>query len=154
MDHLACYAGTVRLRFRGVTSSSFEVRLQEDTGLDGAHAVETLHYVVLERGTYRLTDRRVLEVDRVTTDVTLPQTVSWTSQLDLEDSHGNDTGALVFTQLQTMNDSYYAKTRHRGAPVIGDVQQCNPLRQCGDLRVATARFGIERDEASQQAGVM
>ena len=139
-------------RVSAVTASSFQVRIQEDTGLDGAHGAETLPYVVLERGTYRLSDKRVLEVDRVTTGVTLPGTVSWTSQLDLRDSFGNDTGAVIITQLQSMNDPDYAKTRHTGVPTLGDRFQCNPIGQCGNVRVATASFGIEREEASLRAG--
>ena len=135
-----------------VTSSSFEVRVQEDVGIDGSHVFENLPYVVLESGTYRLSDKRVLEVAKVTTGATIPSTASWTSQLDLKDSFGNDTGAVVFTQLQSMNDPYYAKTRHIGAPTIANKGQQNPLGQWGTIRVATARFGIERDEVSKRTG--
>ncbi len=141
-------------RITNVTASSFQVRLQEDSGLDGIHPTESLSYVVLERGTYRLSDRRVLEVDKVATSVTIPSSISWTSDLDLEDSFGNDTGAVVLTQLQTSNDSSFAKTRQTGIPTVGNkLNQCNPLGQCGTIRVATAGFGIERDEASQRAGI-
>ena len=140
-------------RISNVTSSSFRVRLQEDTGLDGAHVVENLHYVVLERGTYRLSDKRVLEVDKVTSSVSMPSTISWTSKLDLQDTFDNDTGVVIFTQLQSMNDPDYAVTRHTGVPIIGNKFQCNPIGQCGNIRVGTTSFGIDREEASLRAGV-
>lgn len=139
-------------RISNVTATSFQVRVQEDTGLDGSHALETLSWIVLERGTYRLSDRRVLEVDRVNVTATIPATTTWSSELDLKDSFGNDTGAVIFTQLQTMNDPYYAKTRHTGVPTIGNFFRCNPIGQCGNIRRATVSFGIEDDEAALRAG--
>jgi len=147
-------ASPVIARVSHVTASSFRVRLQKDSGLTAAHGNETLSYVVLEEGTYRLLDKRVLEVAKVPVSTTIPSTVSWTSKLDLRDSHDSDTGAVIFTQLQSMNDPYYAKTRHTGAPTMSDPMpmRMNTVGISGPVRLATTRFGIERDEASQSVG--
>jgi hypothetical protein len=139
-------------RVSNVTASSFKVRLQKDSGLATTHGNETVFYVVLEEGTYRLLDKRVLEVAKLSVATTIPGTVSWTSELDLKDSHDNDTGAVIFTQLQSMNDPYYAKTRHTGVPAISTQTRMNTVGISGPVRLATTQFGIERDEASKNAG--
>lgn len=139
-------------RVTAVGTSSFTAILQEESTQDQVHAAETFSYVVLERGTYRLSDRRVLEVDKVSTAATLPATVSWISQLDLRDSAGGPTGAIALTQLQSRNDPYFAKTRQLAAPTFEDRSHCNPLGQCGTVSNARVAFGIENDERGQRSG--
>ncbi|MEM9598571.1 MAG: hypothetical protein AAGD06_30175, partial [Acidobacteriota bacterium] len=138
-------------RVTSVGASGFTVKLQEGPNQGPGHPAETLSYVVLERGTYRLGDRRVLEVDRVQTHRTVPASTTWTSKLDLTDGALLSTGAVAFTQLQGNADPSYAKTRHFGPPTLGP---CDPADGCAEgSRVAEVRFGIEKDEASLRAGV-
>ena len=148
------YAGAtpVIARVSDVLSNRFTVRLQTDSGPNGVHPTETLSYMVFERGTYRVDDRRVLEVDKVTVNQTYPSTVSWQSDLDLRDSMENDTGTVVFSQLQTMNDPYFAVTRMTAPPTVSDLYHCNPIGQCGNIRVADVNIGIEEDEAALHNG--
>ncbi|MFC4879154.1 gp53-like domain-containing protein [Microbulbifer halophilus] len=41
----------VTTRIRNVTSTSFQVRLQEEEGADGVHATEKVHWIAIESGT-------------------------------------------------------------------------------------------------------
>lgn len=136
------------------TKTTFKVRLQTDSAPSSPHGFEKLSYIVLEAGTYRLADKKVLEVAKMSTSQTSPNgTATWTSTLDLDDSHDDYTGALVFTQLQTMNDSYYAKTRHYGPPTVVSPTRCH-FGRCTPMRLAKVDFGIERDQASQNNGLL
>jgi hypothetical protein len=44
------------VRIRNVTADGFEIRIQEWDYLDGWHTMETVDYLAMERGTYRLAD--------------------------------------------------------------------------------------------------
>lgn len=50
---------------RNVTSSSFDVRLAEFNWNDGTHTYENVHYVVMEAGTYPISNNRFIEVGAV-----------------------------------------------------------------------------------------
>jgi hypothetical protein len=56
------------IRIRNTDSSGFDIRIQEWDYLDGQHAKETVHYLVLERGVHTLKDGTRLEADRFETD--------------------------------------------------------------------------------------
>ena len=56
------------IRIRNVNAGGFEIRVQEWDYLDGVHGVERVSYVVMERGTYTLTDGTRLEAGRFETD--------------------------------------------------------------------------------------
>ena len=144
------FVGTapVAVRISDVQPGSFTIQLQEDSVHDGTHASERVHWAVFERGTYRLEDRRVLEVDRVDTAQVLPATTEWKSKLDLRDSMYNDTGLLVFTQLQTHNDPVLTTVRSLGPPTFETTRPCNPIGQCGNVRTATVDFGLDPEEAA------
>jgi hypothetical protein len=49
------------VRFRKVTSTGFDVRLQEWDYQDGMHATETVNYLVMERGHHVLSDGTQVE---------------------------------------------------------------------------------------------
>jgi len=49
------------IRIRNVTSSSFQFQLDEWDYLDGAHVKETVHYLVMEAGRFRLPDGTLVE---------------------------------------------------------------------------------------------
>lgn len=58
------------VRIRNLDSSGFEIRVQEWDYLDGTHVQERVSYLVMERGTYTLTDGTRIEADRFETDQT------------------------------------------------------------------------------------
>lgn len=49
------------VRISGVEPTGFWIRIQEWDHLDGIHAFETLHYIVMERGTHRLPNGQQVE---------------------------------------------------------------------------------------------
>lgn len=55
------------VRIRNVTRSSFEIRLQEYCYLDDVHTIETVSYLVMEKGFYELGDGTRVEAGRVNT---------------------------------------------------------------------------------------
>ncbi|MEM9553294.1 MAG: hypothetical protein AAGC60_03485 [Acidobacteriota bacterium] len=146
------------VRVSHVTPTSFRLQLVQDSQVPvtPAHARERVSYVVLEEGTYRLLDKRVLEVAKLPVSKVVPEAVTWTSTLDLVDSHDMSTGAIAFTQLQTANHVSYAKTRHLGAPTLATnipfTDECNS-GICVFPHLAKVSFGVELEEADLGPGV-
>ena len=58
------------VRIRNVDSSGFEIRIQEWDYLDGKHRMETVGYLVMERGSHSLTDGTRLEAGQFETNKT------------------------------------------------------------------------------------
>ena len=58
------------IRLRNVTSSGFEIRVQEWDYLDVTHASEIVGYIVVERGTHVLTDGTRVEAGKISTSQT------------------------------------------------------------------------------------
>ena len=58
------------IRIGNVDENGFEIRVQEWDYLDGNHAIETVGYLVMERGSYTLADGTKVEADRFETDRT------------------------------------------------------------------------------------
>ena len=58
----------VETRMRNVQEDRFDIRLQEPNYLDGSHAVETVSYMVVERGRHVLANGAVIEAGTVDTD--------------------------------------------------------------------------------------
>ena len=58
------------VRIRNLDASGFDVRIQEWDYLDGVHALETVGYLILERGNYLLPDGTRVEAGRFTTNKT------------------------------------------------------------------------------------
>ena len=56
------------LRIRNVDNTGFDIRIQEWDYLDGAHIVEKVGYMVMERGGYTLEDGTKVEAGRFFTD--------------------------------------------------------------------------------------
>jgi hypothetical protein len=56
------------LRMRNIDAIGFEIRIQEWNYLDGRHTLETVGFVVAERGTYTLPDGTHLEAGKFETD--------------------------------------------------------------------------------------
>jgi hypothetical protein len=60
----------VVVRIRNVDAMGFDLRLQEWDHQDGLHGVETVSYLVMERGTYTLPDGTQIEAERLQTNKT------------------------------------------------------------------------------------
>ena len=92
------------IRIRNVTSSSFDVRVQEWNYLDGWHTNETASYAVVESGVHTLADGSVIVagVSSVST--------SWQS---LSFGHEFDSSPVVLSQSLTEAESDAIVTRQR-----------------------------------------
>ena len=58
------------VRIRNVSSTGFEIRIQEWDYLDGSHTVETVGYLVMESGSHFLDDGRMIIAGQMDTDST------------------------------------------------------------------------------------
>ncbi|MEL4897155.1 Ig-like domain-containing protein [Crocosphaera sp. Alani8] len=107
-------------RITNVKDSSFDIYLQEPSNEDGTHILETLSYFVFEAGTYQLSDGTLIEVGTLNTDVTANPNdrtlVPWqTLEFDIDFT---DT-PVIFSQVQTDNDSNLVRTRQQNASADG-----------------------------------
>ncbi len=102
------------VRISNVTNNSFEVYLQEPSNLDGSHTFETFSYFVFEAGTYQLSDGTLLEVGKLDTDATTNN--NW-ENIDFDLNFTNT--PVIFSQVQTDNESDLVRTRQRNATASG-----------------------------------
>ncbi len=106
------------VRVRNVLSDRFTVYVEEAPDMDGAHTTETVHYVVLEAGSWQLASGVRLEVGKVATNRTVGQRFAnqW-QQVTLPSSL--TAAPVVLTQVQTANGAGWLKTRQRAANISG-----------------------------------
>ncbi len=97
----------LNVRVRNVTSTSFQVHLDEWNYLDGTHPTETISYMVVEAGEHVLTDGT-----RIVAGNQTGQDYRW-SRYKLGDSFGANNRPIVLTQIVTENDVNSASTRVR-----------------------------------------
>ena len=83
------------VRVRNVTATTFEVQLDEWEYLDGAHSQESVHYLVMEAGSYQLANGTVIEAGTLVADHT------WT---DHRFAAGFTESPYVFTSVISSND--------------------------------------------------
>ena len=57
------HEATVRLN--NITSTGFDIYLEEPVGRDGPHTMETIHYIVVEKGRYTFGDGTMLEAGMI-----------------------------------------------------------------------------------------
>ena len=89
-----------------ITSTGFDLRIEEPSNLDGAHTNETVHYIVVETGSYTFPDGTIIEAGTITSNDLSFQTVNLTGAF-------TET-PIIFTQVQTDNSSTnFIKTRQR-----------------------------------------
>jgi len=93
-------------RIRNVTGSSFQIQIDEWDYLDGAHAAETVGYLVVEAGSHTLPDGTRIDAG------TFPTDHRWYIE-----HFGTDFAAtpVVLTQCQSARGSDAIVTRQRGA---------------------------------------
>ena len=101
-------------RINDIESDSFSVYLSEPEYLDDQHADETITYLVIEAGTWELSDGTRIEVGSLDTDKMT--TSSW-ENLNFE-SDFTQTPAVLST-VQTDNGTQFVRTRQKGKSVDG-----------------------------------
>ncbi|MGH8550789.1 MAG: PKD domain-containing protein [Methylococcales bacterium] len=99
---------------RNVGQTGFEARIQEWDYLDDKHTVETLNYLIMERGHHTLGDGTQVEAGSVVTDRIGPQ--SFESVIFAETFNVNP---VVLTTLNTMNEGDAVTTRVRNIQIDG-----------------------------------
>jgi YD repeat-containing protein len=105
-------------RITDVTSDGFMIYLHEPPNLDASHELESVSWLVLEGGSWRLTDGTLLEVGTRGTSATVgPRVTNAWEWIDFDTSFGQL--PVVITQTQTSNDPYWVKTRLTGVSNFG-----------------------------------
>jgi hypothetical protein len=87
------------------TTSSFTVRIQEPDNEADTHGVETLSYIVMERGAYTLPDGRRVDVNTIDTNHYYGNAVSGASDDTCSFTQTFTSAPVVLTSLQTNNNT-------------------------------------------------
>ena len=107
-------------RITNVTDNSFDIYLQEPSNLDGTHIDETLSYLVFEAGTYQLSDGTLVEVGSFDTDATsTPNDLQLGPWQNVEFDIDFAQTPILFSQVQTYNESDLVRTRQQNATANG-----------------------------------
>nr|MDJ0661384.1 SdrD B-like domain-containing protein [Crocosphaera sp.] len=107
-------------RITNVTNNSFDIYLQEPSNEDGSHILEDLSYFVFEAGTYQLTDGTLVEVGTLNTDATANlanQSLTPWQTIDFDIDFADT--PVIFSQVQTDNESDLVRTRQQNATANG-----------------------------------
>ncbi len=94
--------GVVQLR--NIDETGFEVHFREWEYLDGIHEIETIHYLVMEKGSYVLNDGTQVEAGRLESNGG-----QWFSKYHFEESFSG--APVVVTTVQTVNQEEAAVGR-------------------------------------------
>lgn len=101
-------ANQATVKVDNVSSTGFDLRIEEPDNLDGSHTTETVHYIVVETGSFLFADGTIVEAGSVSSGTLGFQTVNLTG--------GFSGTPRIFTQVQTNNSSTnFIKTRQRNA---------------------------------------
>ncbi len=104
----------VNVRVSHAEGNSLTLHLQEPGYLDGAHTGETVSYVVVEAGTWVLSDGTILEAGRLESGMLSSagfETVNFAADFD--------TAPVVLSQVQSFNGGDFVTTRQDGATEDG-----------------------------------
>lgn len=93
-------------RIQNKTSSSFTIFIQEDSGGDVTHAVETVYYLIIESGQYQLSSGQIVEAFEYNQSGSVSLTRNFLSSFD--------SVPALFTQIQTNNQNKFLKVRPTG----------------------------------------
>jgi RHS repeat-associated protein len=101
-----------------VQADRFTLYVHEAPNFDGAHATESVSYVVLEAGNWTLADGTRLEVGTVDTAATVGGNLTNVWEHVGFASAFRD-APVVISQVQTNNDTHWVKTRQQGVTPAG-----------------------------------
>ena len=112
-NHSGAIPLVTRMRNANLNSSTFEIRVDRVDGLTSPIAGVDVHYVVVDEGTYNLTDHGItMEAVRYTSTVTDSRS-SWQGE---QRSYGNTyTSPVVIGQVMSYNDPDFSVFWSRGA---------------------------------------
>ena len=99
---------SVTTRIKNVTSTSFDIRIDEPEAHSGTHSTETASYFVGEAGNYEMSDGTKITLGTVSSNDLISN--AHESTFDIGSSLTNP---AIFTQIQTTNDSNWVVTRVR-----------------------------------------
>jgi hypothetical protein len=100
------------VRLRNVTNKGFEIRLQEWEYLDGTHVKESVGYLVMESGQYRLNDGTLIEAGSFNT-----KTPATFERVNFQRSFNRQ--PVVFATISSVNDPDTIVTRLRNVDSSG-----------------------------------
>lgn len=106
------------VRVKGIDKDGFWMRLQELDNLDGWHTVETVSYMVVERGRHQMPDGAWVEAGRLTTSATTSAGIpnGFAVQRFSEPLYETP---VVFATVTSANESSAVTTRLRKVSVTG-----------------------------------
>ncbi len=100
------------VRITNVSSSSFTFYIHEAPNMDGAHTTETVSYLVVEAGSWKLANGTELRTGKLNTSATVGRRITnqWVTL-----GYGSTFPAapVILSQVQTNNDPSWVKTRNR-----------------------------------------
>ncbi len=102
---------SIRDPLTDVVSTSFKIKLQESLNLNNIHTTESVSYFVIEAGRHVLPDGTVIEAGTVQTaglatwDLNDGERAIFGDYVDVPFVRGFDSSPLVFSQIQTFNDT-------------------------------------------------
>jgi hypothetical protein len=100
------------VRIRNVNSNGFEIHVQEWDYLDETHAIETVGFIAMERGSYTLADGTMIEAGRFETDSAKKfETISFDKPFQLV--------PVVITAVASVNEVDTVTTRLRNITTNG-----------------------------------
>ena len=99
---------SVTTRIKNVTSTSFDIRIDEPEAHSGTHSTETASYFVGEAGNYEMSDGTKITLGTVSSNGLSSNRHELTFNIG-----ASLTNPAVFTQIQTNNDSNWVVTRVR-----------------------------------------
>ena len=107
------------VRLRDIQSDRFSLFVDEAPNYSGSHSnEETVAYLVIEEGAWRLSDGRLIQAGLMSTDATVGKLIenAWES---ISFHYGFASTPVVVAQVQTENDGSWVKTRIQGAGASG-----------------------------------
>ena len=94
------------VRINNVTGIGFDLYIEEALNRDGAHTTETIHWIVVEKGTYTFSDGTMIEAGELTASNLSFQNVGLLQTYPAVPA--------IFTQVQTDNSgTNFLKTRQK-----------------------------------------
>ena len=133
-------------RITEIQDDRFSVYLQEPEYKDKRHTNESLSYIVLEAGIWKLADGTVLEVGTVNTNATT--TSSWKS-IDFDGSFSAT--PTILSQVQTDNGPQFVRTRQKFSSADGfqlSMEEEEALKDSGHATETVGWLAIESGSGS------
>ncbi|WP_156783706.1 hypothetical protein [Synechococcus sp. WH 7805] len=136
------------VRLRNIDSNSFQIRLQEPNYKDGYHTNETISYMVVEEGTWELSDGTKLEAGSLSTN---KLSTKGRETVSFDDAFGSDDSLAVLSQTQTFYGSDWVTTRTDN--ITGDsfqvmMQEEERLNGGGHVTESIGWLAIEQGSAT------